>query len=137
MVRCPPIPIPTRFWRCGGPYCVYGEDTYLFEWLKRLFSKPTPVADTQEHPISAQDTTEKTSVKPCKSCGKPISYDSSWEHIPNYCPECKAKYRAEHEKQKMVKRRCRSCGRTFTFPSTVKHYPNYCRECRAKFKEQK
>ena len=22
-------PIPTRFWRCGGPYFVYGEDTYL------------------------------------------------------------------------------------------------------------
>lgn len=21
--------IPTRFWRCGGPYFVYGEDTYL------------------------------------------------------------------------------------------------------------
>ena len=22
---CPPIPIPTRFWRCGGPYFVYGD----------------------------------------------------------------------------------------------------------------
>ncbi len=106
----------------------------MFEWLKRLFSKPALVADTQPTPVS---NTEKMSIKPCKSCGKPISYDPSWQHIPNYCPECKAKYRAEHEKQKMVKRRCRSCGRTFTFPSTVKHYPNYCRECRSKFKEQK
>ena len=68
----------------------------MFEWLKRLFSKPTPVTDTQEHPISAQDATEGMSEKPYKSCGKPISYDPSWEHIPNYCPECKAKYRAEY-----------------------------------------
>jgi len=43
----------------------------LFEWLKRLFSKPTPVADTQPAPVS---NIEKMSIKPCKSCGKSISF---------------------------------------------------------------
>lgn len=101
----------------------------MFDWLKKLVSrKENPMASVPE---------KKREIKPCKSCGKSISYNPSRDHIPNYCPECKAKYRAEHEKQKMVRRTCRSCGRTFTFPSTVKHYPNYCRECRVKFKEQK
>ena len=58
-------------------------------------------------------------------------------YIPNYCPECMAKYRTEHprpEQGKKIQRKCRACGRTFTFPSTVQHWPNYCRECRAKYR---
>ena len=106
----------------------------LFEWLKKLFSrKGEQTTQAPEAP--------KLQTNPCKTCGKPISYDPSWTHIPNYCPECKAKYRAEHgeqrPRQKMIKRTCRSCGREFTFPSTVQHWPNYCRDCRAKFKEQR
>ena len=93
----------------------------MFDWLKKLFSKPTPAADKKP----------ELQTKPCKSCGKPVSFNPSWQHIPNYCPECKAKYRAEHKERKMIRRTCRSCGRTFTFPSIVKHYPNYCRECQA------
>lgn len=99
----------------------------MFEWAKKLFSKPAPAVDKKP----------EFQTKPCKSCGKAISFKPSWQHIPNYCPECKAKYRAEHGERKMVRKTCYSCGRTFTFPSTIKHYPNYFWECRAKYKEKK
>ena len=91
-IKLPSNPHTDKVLAVWGPYFVYGEDTYLFEWLKRLFSKPAPVADTQPAPVS---NTEKMSVKTCKSCGKPISYDPSWEHIPNYCRECRAKFKEQ------------------------------------------
>lgn len=101
----------------------------MFEWLKKLFGKkPAP---------EIKPSRETKLTKPCKGCGKPISYDPPWEHIPNYCTECKAKYRAEHPQQKKITRKCRDCGKVFSFPSTVKYYPNYCRDCRRKRKEQR
>ena len=103
----------------------------MFNWLKKIFSKPEPVASV---PIKEEN---KFLEKPCRTCGKPIFYDPSWEHIPNYCKECKRKYQDEHSAPKIMRRKCRSCGKQFTFPSTIKHYPNYCKECRAKFKEKK
>ena len=101
----------------------------MFDWLKRLFSK---MEDEKKAPASsAQD---EMPTKPCRTCGKPIFYDPSWEHIPNYCKECKAKYQTEHDIPRIIRRKCKRCGRSFTFPSTIPHYPNYCR---AKFKEKK
>jgi hypothetical protein len=50
----------------------------VFNWLKKLFSKPEPVASM---PIKEEP---KLLEKPCRTCGKPIFYDPSWEHIPNY-----------------------------------------------------
>ena len=99
----------------------------MFEWIKKLFIK-------KEEPQVEEDA--HLTTKPCKTCGKPITYDPSWKHIPNYCAECKAKYR-EDNVVKIMRRKCRACGKTFTFPSTVKHYPNYCRDCQRKFKERK
>ncbi len=112
----------------------------MFEWLKKIFFRSSTAADAK--PSAPQDRKAGgMQEKPCRSCGKPVSYDPSWRHIPNYCPECKAKYRAEQGDQnpepKRIRHRCRSCGRFFTFPSTVKHYPNYCRQCRGKFRAQK
>ena len=129
-MNCPPIPIPSVAWWCGGLYLYHGG-CFVFNWLKKLFSKPEPVASM---PIKEEN---KLLEKPCRTCGKPIFYDPSWEHIPNYCKECKRKYQDEHNIPKIMKRKCRSCGKQFTFPSTIKHYPNYGKDCRAKFKEKK
>ena len=101
----------------------------MFNWLKKLFSKPVASMPIEIEP--------KLLEKPCRTCGKLIFYDPSWEHIPNYCKECRRKYQDEHNIPRIMKRKCKRCGKTFTFPSTIKHYPNYCKDCRAKFKEKK
>ena len=94
----------------------------LFEFLKNLFTwNSTQSAEEEECTFEPEFQT-----KPCKSCGRPISYNPEWKHIPNYCRECKKGYR--------VSRTCKSCGKTFTFPESVQHWPSYCQECRAKFK---
>ena len=80
--------------------------------------------------------------KQCKSCGKTFSVDPSWEHIPNYCKECRQRFaREKEEKQRAgeprkIRRTCRSCGKVFTFPSTLEHYPNYCPNCRKNRKQE-
>ena len=104
----------------------------MFNWLKNIFSR-------KSEPIANLEIKEELKLleKPCRNCGKPISYDPSWKHIPNYCKECKEKYQAEHDIPRIMRRKCKRCGRSFTFPSTIPHYPNYCRDCRAKFKEKK
>jgi len=102
----------------------------LFTWLKKLFpGKPKAVVEITEE--------KKMLEKPCKGCGKPIFYDPTWDHVPNYCRECKQKYRNEHEITRIMRRKCRSCGKIFTFPSNIRHYPNYCKDCRAKFKAER
>ena len=102
----------------------------MFDWLKKIFHRENA------EPAPAPEVVNKMSEKPCKTCGKPISYNPAWTHIPNYCPECKAKYRAE-QAVKTVKRTCRSCGKVFFVPSSVKYMPNYCKSCKTKFKEQR
>ncbi len=97
----------------------------MFEWLKKLFSKEPPAVQTQVLPA------QKHMEKPCQSCGKPISYDPTWKHIPNYCADCKAKYRAE---RRMITRTCKKCGKVFTVPENVQHFPNYCQTCRTKYR---
>ena len=101
----------------------------MFNWLKKLFSKPVASMPIEIEP--------KLLEKPCRTCGKPIFYDPSWEHILNYCKECRRKYQDEHNIPRIMKRKCKRRGKPFTFPSTIKHYPNYCKDCRAKFKEKK
>ena len=106
----------------------------LFDKIKSLFSKkpkqPEQTALVQEQ---AKPTRLK---KACKNCGKTFSYDPSWEHIPNYCKECKQKFVKEREEKqragapRKIKRTCKQCGKVFTFPNTLEHYPNYCSNCR-------
>ena len=68
--------------------------------------------------------------------GKLFPVNPAWEHIPNYCKDCKQRFaREKEEKQRTgaprkIKRTCKSCGRIFTFPNTLEHYPNYCLNCR-------
>jgi len=100
----------------------------LFSWLKKLFSKKESVAQVQI------TETPKLLEKSCRNCGKPVFYDPSWEHIPNYCKECKRKFRQSNVT--IITRKCRNCGRKISFPSTIQHYPNYCKECRMKFREK-
>ena len=91
-------------------------------FLKKLFSRSSAQPTEEEYAMEPEFQT-----KPCRSCGRPISYNPEWKHIPNYCRECKKEYRAG-----LVTRTCKRCGRTFTLPESVQHWPNYCRECQAK-----
>ena len=47
----------------------------MLNWLKKLFSKPEATMPIKEE--------NKFLEKPCRTCGKPIFYDPSWEHIDN------------------------------------------------------
>ena len=102
----------------------------LLEWI-RSWLKPKPKMKEEPRP-AALEKLRKT----CKSCGKTFTVDPSWEHIPNYCKDCKKKFVAEKEAKqrsgapRKIKRTCKECGRVFTFPNTLAHYPNYCGNCR-------
>ena len=88
--------------------------------LKNLFSKDKPEPATTEQNENSKPTikpaasdTPSVLTKPCKTCGKPIKYNPAWKHVPNYCPDCKAKYRAEQEaKRGMVTITCKNCGKS-------------------------
>ena len=101
----------------------------MFSFIKKLFK--TSHTETPE-PTETPNKPVALPTKPCLTCGKPITYDPAWEHIPNYCSECKAKYKAEHPKREYIRRKCRGCGKPFSFPADLKHKPNYCRECQRK-----
>ena len=58
----------------------------MFNWLKKLFSEKVVKAIEPESSVPSKSN--GMVEKPCKTCGKPISIDPSWEHIPNYCKEC-------------------------------------------------
>ncbi len=102
----------------------------MFNWFKKLFHKePVGVVEIEETP--------KLLEKPCRNCGQPVFYDPSWDHIPNYCRECKQKYQHDNDIIRVMRRTCRKCGKQFTFPSNIRHYPNYCRKCREEFKKSR
>ena len=106
----------------------------LIERIKALFGrepkKPAPAAE----PAAPQPGVRLK--KACKNCGRQFSYDPAWEHIPNYCKDCKRKFVQEKEEKqragapRKIKRKCKACGKFFTFPNTLAHYPNYCNDCR-------
>ena len=96
----------------------------MLGFLKKLFSRSGTQPSEEEYAMEPEFQT-----KPCRSCGRPISYNPEWKYIPNYCRECKKEYRAG-----IVIRTCKRCGKTFTLPESVQHWPNYCQECRAKFR---
>ena len=92
---------------------------------------------TEEEKKSAPaETPAQRQKKTCKNCGKMFTIDPSWEHIPNYCKDCRKKFAEEKEARqragapRKIKRKCRECGQFFTFPNTLAHYPNYCSNCR-------
>ena len=94
-----------------------GESLYpLFDFIRKMFSKSSESVEFEP----------EFQTKPCRSCGRPISYNLEWEHIPNYCRECKKEYQKD-----TITRTCKRCGKTFSLPSSVQHWPNYCQECRA------
>lgn len=96
----------------------------VFDFIKKLFSGSSEPEEVTFEP--------EFQTRPCRSCGRPISYNPEWEHIPNYCRECKREY--QEKRQGLVTRTCRRCGKTFTLPESVQHWPNYCQECRARFR---
>lgn len=98
----------------------------MFGFLKKLFGQK------EEQPVEFEPEFQ---TRPCRSCGRPISYNPEWEHIPNYCRECKKEYQEkQNEKRDLITRTCKQCGKTFTFPESVQHWPNYCQECRSRFR---
>ena len=105
----------------------------LLEKIKKMFSrkqKNTPEV------TEVQSSVPVRIKKTCKKCGKTFRVDPTWEHIPNYCKECKQQFAREKEERqrsgekRKITRKCRNCGKFFTFPSTLPHYPNYCSNCR-------
>ena len=106
----------------------------LIEKIKALFHRrPEKAAEPEQSvPQSAGGRLKKA----CKSCGRMLPYDPSWEHIPNYCKDCRKKFAQEKEQKqragapRKIKRKCKACGKFFTFPNTLEHYPNYCNDCR-------
>lgn len=72
--------------------------------------------------------------KSCKKCGAPIRYRDDWNHIPNYCKECKANFDAEKQAREKLKHEkpCRGCGKPIIYYDDWTHIPNYCKECREK-----
>ncbi|MBQ9008665.1 MAG: hypothetical protein IJ088_04955 [Clostridia bacterium] len=144
----------------------------MFDWLKIVFGRGktsgklagNAVSDAAGKPLPDRPAEAKAEralpTNPCRECGKPSPYDPSWRHQPNFCPECREKYRQEQRKKtgamtgkpaassgtepgtegkkkeyrKMIKRTCKSCGRPFSFPSTIQHWPRYCRECRKNYR---
>ena len=128
----------------------------LLDRIRSLFA-PKKKAEAQPEVIPEKPVRME---RPCKTCGKMIPYYTSWKHLPNYCPECKRAWRAEHSAKwtppdtgstppiapadppaapaedppARLSRRCKRCCRPFSFSSTLIHYPNYCTTCRALFK---
>ena len=109
----------------------------MTHWLKRLFLRlnPDPVSDAGPHfEEAAEPRTEHGLItRKCKKCGKTFTLPEEVQHWPDYCQECRRKYRIVEQ----ITRTCRGCGKEFTFPSNVWHWPNYCRECQAKRKSRK
>ncbi len=120
------------YWICG-----------LKKPSKNLFSKDKsePVTTEQNEkgkPAIKPADTLSVLTKPCKTCGKPITYNPAWKNVPNYCPDCKAKYKVEQEvKRGMVTITCKNCGKKVTLPENVQHWPDICQECWAKLPPQK
>gem|GEM_PF-3870904 len=105
----------------------------LIEKIRSWFGRKAPAPQPEQTQAPAQPARIQ---KTCRGCGKTFSVDPSWDHIPNYCKECKKKFAAEKEEKqragapRKIKRKCKACGNFFTFPNTLEHYPNYCNNCR-------
>jgi hypothetical protein len=63
-------------------------------------------------------------------CGKTIKYRIDWNRIPDICPDCIAKSKAEKAQREANKRTkpCKHCGKTLTYYIGGKEF-DYCKEC--------
>ena len=103
----------------------------LLERIRALFGKKP----SEPAPAPEEKKPEKEK-RVCRECGKSFTINPAWDHIPNYCKECRQRFAKEKEEKqragapRKIKRTCKSCGKVFTFPNTLEHYPNYCLNCR-------
>ena len=106
------------------------------KWIEKLKSLFSGRKEKEQTEIKTEQQPVQRVKRTCKGCGKAFTIDPTWEHIPNYCKDCRKKFAAEKEEKqragapRRIKRKCRECGNFFTFPSTLAHYPNYCSNCR-------
>ena len=77
-----------------------------------------------------QCTSDGMITRTCRKCGKVITLPENVQHWPDYCQECRAKYRLVEP----ITRKCRGCGKDFTFSSDAPHWPKYCPECQRRWK---
>ena len=124
----------------------------MLDWIKRKISREKPdektitIEDgkqTTDSEISGKQSPESFPenkagtwvergmiTRTCKKCGKTFTLPEEVQHWPDYCQECRRKYKIVEQ----ITRKCRGCGKEFTFPSNIRHWPNYCRDCQAKRK---
>ena len=99
----------------------------MFDWLQNL------VGGNRQDPASAAGHPKQrpgTITRTFKKCGARFTLPEEVQHWPDYCQECRVKYRPVE----MITRTCRGCGRSFQFESSVWHWPRYCRDCQQKRK---
>ena len=85
----------------------------LIRKILSFFSKKEtkPQAEAQNSQVTGR------MKKTCKNCGKAFSVDPAWEHIPNYCRDCRQKFAREKEErqragmERKITRKCRNCGK--------------------------
>ena len=57
----------------------------LIARIRAILSRKKP----EESPVKQEEEKPNRIKKTCKECGKTFTVDPTWEHIPNYCKECK------------------------------------------------
>lgn len=104
-----------------------GRDDMMFGWLQKLLFDRDGKRPKKR---AAKDQAGRRGfiTVTCKKCGKTFTLPEDVQHWPDYCQECRAKYRPVEP----ITRKCRRCGKAFIFPSNAKHWPKYCPECRKK-----
>jgi hypothetical protein len=73
-------------------------------------------------------------------CGKTISYRTDWDRIPDICPDCREKAKAEKSKRDEWKEKpcvTPTCNGVVKFKEHWDHKPNFCETCKEKQKEAK
>ena len=88
----------------------------MLDWLRTLFAGG-----------ARERASRGTITRTCKRCGRMFTLPEEVQHWPDYCQECRAKYRPEEA----ISRVCGRCGKRFTFSSTERQWPKTCPDCRA------
>lgn len=85
--------------RCGHTIRYSDEWTHIPNYCKNCREALESERKEKEEKRAAEKATraEKWKERSCKECGQTIRYNIEWRHIPNYCSDCKEKFRRKRE----------------------------------------